>query len=56
MPEQTKKPKPDHEKGEVKVHDLEPTKDAKGGGGLKKTSPGGGGDSTLPVPPTQQTN
>jgi len=32
------------------VHDLEPAKDAKGGGGFKPVS-GGGGGSQIPAPP-----
>ena len=56
MPEDTSKPKTGHEK-DVKVHDLKPTKDAKGGGGLKPASGGGGGGSNiLPVPPTKSDN
>ena len=57
MPEETKKDKSDDKKGDAKFRDLEPTKDAKGGGGLKPASGGGGGSSNiLPVPPTPTNN
>ena len=48
MPEETKKDKPDDKKGDAKFRDLEPTKDAKGGGGLKPAS-GGGGLRSVPA-------
>jgi hypothetical protein len=35
---------------EDEVHDLEPAKDAKGGGGFKPVS-GGGGGKQIPAPP-----
>ena len=57
MPEETKKDKPDDKKGDAKFRDLEPTKDAKGGGGLKPASGGGGGSSNiLPIPPNPTNN
>ena len=33
------------------VEDLEPQKDAKGGGGFTKQSPSGGGSTTQPINP-----
>ena len=40
--------------GENEVRDLEPAKDAKGGGGFKPVS-GGGGGKQIPAPPPPTT-
>jgi hypothetical protein len=37
--------------GEKEVRDLEPAKDAKGGGGFKPVSGGGGHQVPAPIPP-----
>lgn len=42
--------KPDTDR-ENKVHDLQPAKDAKGGGGFKPVSGGGGGGKQIPPAP-----
>jgi hypothetical protein len=55
MTEEKNASKPDLEKRDVKVRDLEAVKDAKGGGKLRPVSGGGGGDK-IPGPPTGQTN
>lgn len=41
----------DHkDKPEPEIHDLDPKKDPKGGGGFKPASPGTGGTTTQPSP------
>jgi hypothetical protein len=55
MPEETHRPKTGHEKGDVKVRDMKPDKDPKGGG-KTPVSGGDGGKTTFPVPPTTQPN